>query len=334
LDYCDALGGFVLAAGEGDFGGVLDTREEMQAKQDNWAATASEMGCDPSAFGQEPTWSSVLDRGILGTSKENAGWPTFEEGKYGRMPGPEVAPLGSGATFAGSAAGLSAADARADTEVAVPPPPPPPLQLGAQGMVGTASGAQPPPPPPPGPPPPRSVGIKLVMNKFYACAACGLYMPSKFWGRQKDLEDEWASGQRWYCKVNWKEVMRAFPNVCARLREKYPTFHGSDFDLNTITAAHADAMHAQVPQPGCWKRYKMYASGSLSQMVEFCGADNVWYGLPAEPMPEELEKLMEKHKANFLAAEKKVSAQSLYDCVPIILPKTHVVDVEVPGFGR
>ena len=67
---------------------------------------------------------------------------------------------------------------------------------------------------------------------------------------------------------------------------------------------------------------------------QFCGADGQWYSVPAEPMPDDLQRIMDLHKESFAAAEAKVSSERLYASLPLVLPKTNLVNFEVPGFGK
>jgi hypothetical protein len=166
-------------------------------------------------------------------------------------------------------------------------------------------------PPPPPPPPPAGGNFAEAVNTFYMCAAntgwrkngpakCGLYMPAKFWRRNHP--EYTASGQKWYCGVQWDDVEKAFPGTKARMANEY----------------------GALPEVGCGAKYVPYARGQA--MVLEVKINGGWHAFLADLMPEVLCDEIDKVKASFHKNVMKMTPQQLQSSIPVVCPKVHPVE--------
>jgi hypothetical protein len=125
-------------------------------------------------------------------------------------------------------------------------------------------------------------------------------MPSKFWKRlHPDLV---ATGQRWYCGVQWDDVEEAFPGTKERVK-----------------AAHFGVL----PEVGCNARYYPYARGQAMVLEVKIGHE--WHAFLADLMPEVLADEIDKVKASFHKGVMELSPQELCRSIPVVCPKVHPV---------
>jgi hypothetical protein len=151
-----------------------------------------------------------------------------------------------------------------------------------------------------------------VLQQFYMCPGCGMYMPAKFW--RVGLKSN--GGEKWYCGLNWAEVTLACPKEC-----------------QSLVRSHGSLEAAEKTAGFCEQLYRPFAKGAAA-VVEFMHC-NKWYYMLADMMPELLRDEIQKHQTAFFTAMDLLTPEDLKSAIPVVMPKTNAIpNCNIPGLGK
>jgi hypothetical protein len=156
-----------------------------------------------------------------------------------------------------------------------------------------------------------------MMQSFYMCPKCGIYMPSKFWRSHKPQpEGLFVPKQRWYCAIQWDAFEVHYP-------EQYKAL------LDGKTREALDEL-----LPFCRCRYKPFAHGEAS-VVEWKASGDRWWSMLADIIPEVLLDEIQKVQSTWFETVESLFADELLAIIPVAMPKCNPLpNCPIPGIGR
>ena len=137
-------------------------------------------------------------------------------------------------------------------------------------------------------------------------------MPSTYW--HQPVASRW----RFYCKINWSQVIEHHPEICEYFKalgcgDEPDLWPGQDL--------------------GCGAKFAPWARGP-SKVVEM-KVEGEWVCFLAERLPDQLDDEIKKVQENWHRAQGQITVEEIKASIPLVFPSTNVINGKVyPGVSK
>ena len=143
---------------------------------------------------------------------------------------------------------------------------------------------------------------------------CNQYMPSTYFDRPDP--EKWT----FYCRCNWKQVAEHQPEI---------------IDHFVKNGYGDDPLKWPGQGMGCGAKFAPWKRGPSKIVQLLLDGKQEWIEFPAERLPKELDDEIKKVLYHWHNASKRITAEEIMDCVPLVFPKIGGLDpIKYPGISK